>query len=64
MSRVYFHSKDGTAELRGSERAYAGCMCEDLMIAAVDDHWSVKSWIAHWLPTQEATPKQALRGMM
>lgn len=35
MSRVYFHSEHGTAELRGSERAYAGVMCSDLLAAVL-----------------------------
>lgn len=30
MSRVYFHSPSGDAELLGAERAYAGCMVSDL----------------------------------
>lgn len=32
MSRVYFHSEDGTAELLGCERAYAGCLVNDLAL--------------------------------
>ncbi len=32
MSRTYFHSKDGGAEVRGSERAHAGCLTNDIGI--------------------------------
>jgi hypothetical protein len=35
MSRVYFHSPSGEAELRGSERAYAGSLCHDLLVLAM-----------------------------
>lgn len=30
MSRIYFHSEHGTAEVRGSERAHMGRLCGDL----------------------------------
>lgn len=39
MSRVYFHTRDADtedAELRGSERAYAGVLCGDLCAAVLD----------------------------
>lgn len=36
MSRVYFHSQHGTAELRGSERAYADFIVTSLTTAALD----------------------------
>lgn len=32
MSRIYFHSQDGTAEVRGSERAHAGVTCANLAL--------------------------------
>lgn len=35
MSRVYFHSPSGEAELRGSERAWAGGICEDMTVSLV-----------------------------
>ena len=36
MSRIYFHSQnDDDAELRGSERAYAGILCDDLFRASL-----------------------------
>lgn len=33
MSRIYFHSPSGTAEIRGSERAWFGCLTNALGIA-------------------------------
>lgn len=36
MSRVYFHSPSGEAELRGSERAHAGWLTSALGIAALN----------------------------
>lgn len=36
MSRVYFHSPSGDAELRGSERAHAGWLSSAIGIAALD----------------------------
>jgi len=36
VSRVYFHSPSGEAELRGSERAYAGCLVDRLALACLD----------------------------
>jgi len=38
MSRVYFHSPEGDAELRGSERAYAGSLTSSIACAAFDLH--------------------------
>lgn len=35
MSRIYFHSKDADAEVRGTERAHAGVMCNDFLVAAL-----------------------------
>lgn len=32
MSRIYFHAKDADAEIRGSERAFAGCLTNDIGI--------------------------------
>lgn len=32
MSRIYFHAKDGGSEVRGSERAHAGCLSNDIGI--------------------------------
>jgi hypothetical protein len=43
MSRVYFHSPSGTAELRGSERAYAGCLINDIALAVLKpNYWNEK----------------------
>lgn len=36
MSRVYFHSPSGTAELRGSERAWLGGLVSDLALGMLD----------------------------
>lgn len=38
MSRIYFHSPSGTAELRGSERAYMGYLCAQMALAVFDPH--------------------------
>lgn len=39
MSRIYFHSPSGTAELRGSERAYGGNVCVGIMRTAIGEVW-------------------------
>ena len=36
MSRVYFHSPEGDAEVRGSERAYFSCLIADLFFSILD----------------------------
>src|SRR4051812_3403209 len=36
MSRIYFHSEQETAELRGSERAYMGIFCGRLLVATLE----------------------------
>lgn len=38
MSRVYFHSVDDDAEVRGSERAYAGLLTTALTMAVFENH--------------------------
>lgn len=50
MSRIYFHSEHGDAELRGSERAYMGMLCDDLMMAAIGDLDYAKRWLLPLLP--------------
>jgi hypothetical protein len=35
MSTVYFHSKEGSAELSGAERAYGSMMCNNLLLASL-----------------------------
>jgi hypothetical protein len=35
MSRIYFHSEDGEAAVRGSERAYGAALCSDLFVFAL-----------------------------
>ena len=60
MSRVYFHSLSATAELRGSERAYAGGLISDLALAVLrPGYWNEKQLRAmlpegHYLQTVEA----------
>lgn len=39
MSRVYFHSEHGTAELRGSERAYCGSLVSNLTAGFLRGVW-------------------------
>jgi hypothetical protein len=35
MSRIYFHSPSGDGEVRGSERAYAAHLCQEMFITAL-----------------------------
>lgn len=35
MSCIYFHSPNGTAEVRGSERAYMGVLCSSLLVTSL-----------------------------
>lgn len=35
MSRIYFHSQRGDAEVRGWERAHAGSLCNDMLMIAL-----------------------------
>ena len=55
MSRIYFHSEHDTAELSGSERAYMGYVCQNLLESALglhdlfpDEH--TEHWVARLLP--------------
>lgn len=50
MSRLYFHSEHGDAALRGSERAYMGVLCSDLMLASIGDLHFATSWLVPLLP--------------
>lgn len=36
MSRIYFHSEHGESEVRGSERAYAGWLCTQLLYVSLE----------------------------
>ncbi|MDT5061541.1 MAG: hypothetical protein QOH63_2000 [Acidobacteriota bacterium] len=36
MSRVYFHEQEGDSEVRGSERAYASYLCNEVFLAALN----------------------------
>lgn len=50
MSRIYFHSEHDTAELRGSERAYMGVLCNDLMLGTLGDLYYAKEWLIPLMP--------------
>lgn len=53
MSRIYFHSEDGTAGLRGSERAHMGWLCGRLFLASIGSIWDTKedpSWLRKYVP--------------
>lgn len=51
MSRVYFHTQDhGTAELRGSERAWMGCLINDMMLAAIGPLRHARDWLLPMIP--------------
>lgn len=51
MSRIYFHTQDhGDAELRGSERAWMGCLVNDVMLAVLGDLEYAKEWLLPLLP--------------
>lgn len=52
MSRIYFHSEDGDAELSGRERAYMGAFCSDLMHAALGtaSDFFTPEWLKPFLP--------------
>lgn len=53
MSRIYFHSPDGEAELRGSERAHMGLLCKDIFLASLGSIWDYKdnrSWTRQLFP--------------
>lgn len=53
MSRVYFHSPSGEAELRGSERAYAASICGEMGLWALKheiDPFRGDSPLLAWVP--------------
>jgi hypothetical protein len=51
MSRIYFHNQaTDTAELRGSERAYMGCLVNDLALAALHGLEGSEEWLKPVLP--------------
>jgi hypothetical protein len=59
MSRIYFHNQFAeTAELRGSERAYAGVYCSNQLAVALDlmpDPFlspGDQHWLTPWLPSR------------
>lgn len=45
MSRIYFHTPDRTAELRGSERAYMNCLAGDMALAVLHLNHTDKAWL-------------------
>lgn len=54
MSRIYFHGRDAEAEVRGSERAYIGSLCNSLLkvaIGPVFDSPRQPSWVRKILPS-------------
>lgn len=50
MSRIYFHSQHGEAEVRGSERAYLGGLANDLALAVLDPHFDRREQLTPLLP--------------
>lgn len=57
MSTIYFHSEHGTMAIRGSERAWAGVLCMDLMGAVIGDH--PQEWIMPLIPADSYGAKVA-----
>lgn len=45
MSRIYFHSQNGDAEVRGSERAYMGSLVSDAALSAIGDMEDACAWL-------------------
>lgn len=50
MSRIYFHSQHGEAEVRGSERAYLGTLANDLALAVLDPRLDRRARLTPLLP--------------
>lgn len=48
MSRIYFRTEDGVAEVRGSERAHMGVLCNNLMAAGIGPVFDLSSQ-PHWM---------------
>jgi len=70
MSRIYFHSQHGTAEVRGSERAWMGVLCSDIAIAALGPLTHAREWLtplitADWerQAISRGTEAQAIRAL-
>ncbi len=58
MSRIYFHSQSGTAELSGRERAYMGTFCSSLLLVSMrlDQSWPSEAPLyRRMLPTAHYT---------
>ncbi len=53
MSRIYFHSQSGEAQLRGSERGHMSILCSDALISAIGpilDYDGHPSWVRNIIP--------------
>lgn len=51
MSRIYFHSEyAGTAEVRGSERAWMSCLCNDIALGVIGPNLT-EQWLINMFPT-------------
>jgi len=47
MSRIYFHSEDGEAEVRGAERAMMGNLCNDWLVDGLRvNQFASEEWLA------------------
>lgn len=60
MSRIYFHTEDADAELRGSERAHMGVLCNDIMMASIGpvfDSERQPHWLRKLLPAESYIAK-------
>lgn len=60
MSRVYFHSPHGDAELRGSERAWLGSLVDSIAFGFLDRYTDAEQLLAlvrpgHWLHKEDRT---------
>ena len=61
MSRIYFHSKDEDAEVRGAERAHMGCLLDRVFVAALDLHGfgAETHWLRRFIPQDSYVHKSA-----
>ena len=57
MSRIYFHSQHGEAEVYGSERAYMGIRARDFFVAMLDA-WDADDPITKLWPTGTFCPER------
>lgn len=55
MSRIYFHSPSGTAELRGSERAYMSNLCNDMLLSSLRlVQFPNAAWLKPMIPAESS----------